>query len=320
MKHRILSFGIGSSILLSLLSIMPALAIPSYAADMKIAWPGSHANQSEYWEDFLKITYGGDWICKKIDEEGDFDKEKTSGAIIIKAGQWNYVWKPAPAGHYTTPQGVSHYFKCKVDKPPKPPEPKPMPELRIQIVCVAHNSGGERKVVRTRVYYDTDGVQMVLRRKVVIDGKVRMDNNYRDVWADDLWIKSFHRVGYGKHRVRVVAWMGGIRVERIKTVRCDKKPIVEILGPCSDPLYGVLVLNRTSDRKLLVVKLDGRVIVKRWVPKYSRVIVGPFFAADGQDIKVLLDGKLKKSEEAVGGSFGWRSKECRILRAGVQYA
>lgn len=248
-----------------------------------------------------------------------FPKKHADGGDIIPPYSYGDFHYP---GQNWTERGQAIWNNdCVVPvKPPKPPKPpKPEPELRIQVACVAQNSGGERKTVRTRVTYSTDGVQMVLFRRIVIDGQVRL-NSYLDVWADDITLTTYRKVGYGKHRVRVVAKMGGIRVEKIKTVRCDMPPIVEVLGACGDPYYGVRVINRTADGKRLVVRLDGRVVVNRWVPRYSVVVTRAFFAEGGQRLTVRLDGKLVESEITKGGTFPWNTRECKILRAQVQTA
>ena len=43
---------------------------------------------------------------------GSFTTNVEYAAIVVKAGQYNFIWQPAPAGTYTTNPDVSHYYLC----------------------------------------------------------------------------------------------------------------------------------------------------------------------------------------------------------------
>ena len=68
-------------------------------------------NHEPYWEN----TYfaGKEYDCTKVNEEST-PVTTTEGhdALIIKAGQYNYIWEPAAAGDYSAGQDTSHWFYC----------------------------------------------------------------------------------------------------------------------------------------------------------------------------------------------------------------
>jgi hypothetical protein len=101
---------------LGLIAASPVAAAPAPAPTYVVNWEGSQANKAPYWEDRLKRGYGLDVECRKVDQSGRFTTSVQHDAIIIKAGQKNYIWIPAPAATYTSPQGVSHYFICDGDE------------------------------------------------------------------------------------------------------------------------------------------------------------------------------------------------------------
>jgi hypothetical protein len=76
-----------------------------------IAWPGSAANQATYWETYF-ANLGFDYECTKVSEAGAFTTNVEYAAIVVKGGQYNFIWRPAPADTYTTNPGVSHWFYC----------------------------------------------------------------------------------------------------------------------------------------------------------------------------------------------------------------
>jgi len=152
------------ALLASSLSVVPAAAMGSTAADVKIAWPGDQANKAVYWEQYLEMNYQGDWTCEKVDKPGSFTTSRAYDAIVVKAGQWNYLWKPAPIGLYTTPQDVSHWFKCNQDKPEHP-----MPKLSVNVSCVAWADGGPLNTVRVVSAYNTYGRELTLVQNITIE-------------------------------------------------------------------------------------------------------------------------------------------------------
>ena len=90
------------------------------AADpLVIPWPGSEANEAIYWETYF-AQHGYTYTCTKFDVPGDFTTTEDHDAIVVKAGQNNYIWQPAPLGPYSAAQDVSHYFICDGEDAPGP--------------------------------------------------------------------------------------------------------------------------------------------------------------------------------------------------------
>jgi hypothetical protein len=88
------------------LAVQPVSSSPAGAT--VLPWPGSAANQATYWEAYFQDAYD----CVKVSESGSFTTTQDYDAIVVKGGQLNFIWSPAPAGTYTTNPGVSHYFLC----------------------------------------------------------------------------------------------------------------------------------------------------------------------------------------------------------------
>lgn len=104
--------GASLAVLASALSFSAVLA----ADPIVIPWPGEEANEASYWEAYF-ADRGFDYDCVKVNEAGDFTTTTDHDAIVVKAGQNNYIWQPAPAGTYSTsPQSVSHYYLCDGDE------------------------------------------------------------------------------------------------------------------------------------------------------------------------------------------------------------
>jgi hypothetical protein len=83
-------------------------------ADETLAWPGSAANQASYWEAHLLNHDGMDIDCVKINESGAFTVGADYAAVVVKAGQLNYIWFNVPSGTEiaTESPGISHYYLC----------------------------------------------------------------------------------------------------------------------------------------------------------------------------------------------------------------
>ena len=77
-------------------------------ATTTIPWAGSPANQASYWEAY----FGPGWDCTKVNETGSFTTTVAHDAIVVKAGNFNFIWQPAPAGTYSTNPAVSHWYYC----------------------------------------------------------------------------------------------------------------------------------------------------------------------------------------------------------------
>ena len=77
-------------------------------------------NQADYWGD----------QCTKVEWDGEADAGFFSfphTLIVIKSGQWNFVWYNTVSGWYGTPtfQGVSHFIYCDGEVPTPTPTPTP---------------------------------------------------------------------------------------------------------------------------------------------------------------------------------------------------
>jgi hypothetical protein len=97
--------------LLSVGVIAPALALNEVEscapANCTIEDWTQPTNDEAYWE----ARFGME--CTKVDSNISPVVLATDVAVlIIKAGNSNVIWQPAPAGAYTTDKGVSHWFYC----------------------------------------------------------------------------------------------------------------------------------------------------------------------------------------------------------------
>lgn len=88
----------------------------SPAGAIQIDWVGEEANQASYWEAYF-ADLGFDYTCEKVNVEGDFTTTIEYAAVVVKAGQYNFIWQPGPIGTYSTNPEVSHYFLCEGETP-----------------------------------------------------------------------------------------------------------------------------------------------------------------------------------------------------------
>jgi hypothetical protein len=101
--------------LFTLLGALLIAGSSAVSAATVIPWEGSEANRASYWDAY----FGRPGACTKVDKGGAFTTRERHDAIVIKNDQRNFVYQPAPAGAYTTDKGVSHWFYCDWDEPPK---------------------------------------------------------------------------------------------------------------------------------------------------------------------------------------------------------
>lgn len=94
-------------ILGALLTIMTVGSAFATTPTAVLPWT-QETNSEAYWEAY----FGEGYECTKVDEAGDFTTTEDHDAIVVKAGQFNYIYQPAPAGDYSAAQEPSHWFYC----------------------------------------------------------------------------------------------------------------------------------------------------------------------------------------------------------------
>jgi uncharacterized protein YcfL len=108
---RTLLVGAMAAALLSVGMIAPALA----ANEIQACAPANctiedwteDTNHEIYWETRLGMD------CTKVESNiSPVILETGVAVLIIKAGNSNAIWQPAPAGAYSTDKGTSHWFYC----------------------------------------------------------------------------------------------------------------------------------------------------------------------------------------------------------------
>jgi hypothetical protein len=66
-------------------------------------------NEEDYWEAY----FGEGWTCNVVNEKPTpVVLTEDHDALVVKAGNWWYIWQPAPAGEYQGAQDTSHYYVC----------------------------------------------------------------------------------------------------------------------------------------------------------------------------------------------------------------
>jgi hypothetical protein len=71
-------------------------------------------NDAAYWDAYFDNHGHPDYVCTKINETPfPVVLAEAHDALIIKTGQWFYIWVPAAAGNYEAAQdSTSHYYIC----------------------------------------------------------------------------------------------------------------------------------------------------------------------------------------------------------------
>jgi len=75
-------------------------------------------NAAAYWDLYFDVNGHPDYVCTKIDlQPFPVVLAEDHDALIIKTGQWFYIWVPALAGNYEAAQdSTSHYYTCDGDE------------------------------------------------------------------------------------------------------------------------------------------------------------------------------------------------------------
>jgi hypothetical protein len=119
---RSVGFAVATALMVALMgagAVLAADEAPDFTVAHNAAHPDGNTNDASFWEKYLADNYGGTWVCEKFELTTDpVVLAADADALIIKAGQWNYGWVPAPAGSYSPPENsTSHYFICDSDTP-----------------------------------------------------------------------------------------------------------------------------------------------------------------------------------------------------------
>jgi hypothetical protein len=153
-------------------------------------WPGRVSNPASYWENY----FGEGWDCTKVNQAGSFTTTVDHDAIVVKAGQYIFIWKPAPAGTYsTTSPAVSHWYYCDTEGPVEDRVIAPTGDIGGPCADPAYygifdNTQSTVPITFRFRWYTNSGLQTVV--KTVPAGAI-----YR-TWEH--WVKSYTtiRVGY----------------------------------------------------------------------------------------------------------------------------
>jgi hypothetical protein len=203
--------------------------------------------------------------------------------------------------------------------------PPASPQLNAYVSCV-RGEFGIRDTLRLFVAYDTDGPALTLTRRVRVDGVSRI-NHVMQVQGEDQ-LTTYRRVGRGDHIVRGRVVLGAIVVNLHRTIHCAPRlvghPRAEILQPCADPKGGALYDNRSPNFSVTFVLETSASRNGPWHEVNSRTVAGgdyfvtkAYYFQPESWVRVRRGGGhvLDIEQVAPGGEYGWKSKECQILRS-----
>ena len=265
---------VATLMLLTVVGVTPATAAtyPEADWDVKIAWPGSEANQSSYWEAYFNAQEGvKNATCTKYEKHnGVLPGQYEAG--VIKAGQFDYVYyQPDEVTRYLggERQELSHIFKCNWETY------EPVYEPARQDVSIACSNDPTQALVtydyRTRTI-DGEFTKQEWTRSITglvfTAETVSLKGEGQKTWLAPLGLDM-------RGTVTAAFTLGNNKISKTKTLVCgepkgpEQNAYVRHYGPKGDPWYRWTFFNPRDDAasnatcKVIFQGREGTRVIKR---------------------------------------------------------